>query len=56
MTNEEMRLEWAAAFQTALGRMCDNREPTDEQKQLARNEATEHVRRCQAAETQQNSK
>lgn len=54
MTPDEQRLELHVAYLTALGRMCEDKEPTDEQKQAARTEANEHVANCVAAEAKQN--
>lgn len=46
MTDQQRELEWNVAFQTALGRSCDDREPTAQQLADAHAEADEHIRRC----------
>ena len=50
MTKTEREREWHVAYETALGRMCDDREPTERQKQIARIEADEWVKKCAAEE------
>lgn len=50
MTDTETALEYRVAFETALGRSCDDREPTQAQIDAAAKEAREHVMACERDE------
>jgi len=39
----ELQKEWDVTYQTALGRSCEDREPSEEQKRTAKKEADEHI-------------
>ena len=41
MTTEEIQAEWQYRYQERLGIMCEDREPTPEQKAIAFKEANE---------------
>jgi len=44
LTTEEMIAEWRYRYDERLGIMCEGREPTDEQKNIAGQEADEAIR------------
>lgn len=46
MIRQEIKREWNVAYLTALGRMCEDREPTERQLQIAKIEADNHIRAC----------
>lgn len=45
MTLEELNLEWDHIYQTRVAILCGTDYPTPGQKQIAADEADEHIRR-----------
>lgn len=43
MTEQELNAEFEAAYLTALGNICYTRNPTEQEDEIARNEANEHI-------------
>lgn len=43
MTEHELSLEWQVSYLTSLGNICHTRNPTEQEDEIARNEANEHI-------------
>lgn len=49
-TKEEELEEWLHIYQTRLGILCEDREPTEEQRAIAKQDADEAVRKMRERE------
>lgn len=50
MTKDEIGKEWQYRYQERLGILCEDQDPTPEQRKIARDEATEAIKIIQADE------
>ena len=49
----ERMLEWTVAYETRLGSLCEQQQPTPEQHAMAEAEAEEHCRQVEVEEQKQ---